>query len=84
MLAKNKSLGSTIGKGLAYLQDTVDVGINWCFRSLKNAQVKEEDPEPWKRNSKKALNVVTRFLGDVGESFYEEYEVMKAKRQKKA
>jgi len=77
-----KNTAKQIGRGLAYIQDTIDVAVSWCFFKLQNTKIPEagEDSASRKGAAKRAANKVMRFFGDLGESFYKEYDKLKSKR----
>lgn len=66
-----------IGKVLAFLQVTVDFVLLYGFHKLKKASssTKGKQSEAGKA-ARKALN----YVGEVGESYYLEYERLKQKR----
>ncbi len=76
------SAAKTIGRGLAYIQDTVDLAVSWGFNKMKKLKVKEEDKSQAASLFKKGLNKTFRFVGELGESFYEEYEKLKQDRNR--
>ena len=85
---KKKSVARSLGKGLAYVQDTLDVIVGWGFKKLKTTRFREDDDEDRldaskAQRAKHAANKVLRFFGDFGDSFYTEYEIMKQKRKNK-
>lgn len=71
-----------IGKGLAYIQDTIDVAVSWGFHKLRTTKIPEHQAEAGtgKAKAKKAANGFLRFFGELGESFYKEYDKLKSKR----
>ena len=78
---KNKNIRPSIllGKGLAHVQDIVDRGFFWGFKTLKSST----------KNSKKEENKLLRyakrvggFVGEAGSEYYKEYESLKTKREK--
>lgn len=80
-------MSENIGVALAQVQDVVDSVIGWGVAKMKS--IPQEDDE--KESSQKTVpeKVVgvgkqgLRFLGQIGVSYYEEYERLKAKKQKK-
>lgn len=79
-----RKIAHSIGKGLAFIQDTFDVIINWGFKKIKTAKIPEKDEdENSKKTAKKVVNRTLGFFGELGDSFYSEYDKRKAKRQKK-
>ena len=78
-----KSLARGIGKTFACLQDTIDVFCSWFFFKLKKFKLNENDRHKGKKFLKKTTNKTLNFLGDVGKSFYEEYEKLKEKKSKR-
>lgn len=83
MSSKKSSVAKGLGKTLAYLQDTIDVAFSWGFHKLKSVKLSEEDSHEGKKKAKKAANKVFHFFGEIGNSFYNEYEKLKSKRFKK-
>ncbi len=79
-MAKN-SAAKTIGKGLAYVQDTLDIAVSWGFNKMKKLKVKEDDKSQAASLFKKGLNKSFHFVGELGESFYDEYEKLKQDRK---
>lgn len=77
-----KNTAKQIGRGLAYIQDTIDVAVSWCFHKLQNTKIPEvtEEERSHKGRAKKAANALMKFFGDLGESFYKEYDKLKSKR----
>lgn len=71
-----------IGKTLAYVQDTFDVAFSWGFRKLKSTKMSVEDTSPARSKAKKAANKIFTFFGELGDSFYSEYEKIKQERSK--
>lgn len=69
-----------IGKALAYIQDTADIAVRYVFFRLKHQKLAEEKPQ---KKFQRATGKVLGFFGEVGDSFYEEYEELKTKRSKK-
>lgn len=82
-MAKKKTAANQIGSVLAHLQDTIDVAVNWGFHKLKKVELNEEDPHPTKSKVKKVANGFFHFFGELGESFYSEYEKIKQDRKSK-
>ena len=76
-------VAKSIGKGLAYIQDTVDVAVGWGFHKLKSTKINTADDNPSKSKAKKVANTVMGFFGELGDSFYSEYEQIKQKRAQK-
>jgi hypothetical protein len=70
-----------IGHFLAQVQDTCDLLAQWGFGKLKSVakQTKKED-HPIKR----AAGKVGSFMGEVGDTFYKEYEKLKQDRENRS
>jgi hypothetical protein len=81
-----KSFAKTIGKGLARVQSFVDDTLDYTFKSMKSAsKPKRADKKDkgWKGKTLRGLKKCGSFLGETGESFYDEYEKIKAKRNER-
>lgn len=76
-------VAKSIGKGLAYIQDTIDVAVGWGFYKLKSTKINTTDDTPSKSKAKKVANAVMGFFGELGDSFYSEYENIKQERSRK-
>ncbi|MBL4694917.1 hypothetical protein JKY72_06135 [Candidatus Gracilibacteria bacterium] len=83
-MAKKKTVAKKIGTGLAKLQSLFDDLLDSGFRKLKKEGKKKvkKDDSP-KGKVKKGLRKTAGFLGEMGESFYDEYEKIKAKKVNK-
>lgn len=85
---KNKEgVAFNLGMVLAYFQDAVDGLMGWTFGKLKDI---EDEAEKNDEEGSKVLVTVKKFgkktlsfIGEVGESFYENYEEIKKKRKRK-
>ena len=74
------SIARKIGKTLAYVQDTADVVLRYGFHKLNSRKPSPQAKQPKvKKVALKALG----FFGEIGETFYQEYEKLKTKRVKK-
>jgi hypothetical protein len=82
-MAKKKTAASHIGTALAHLQDTIDIAVSWGFHKLKKVKLDEEADHPAKSNAKKVATSFFKFYGELGETFYDEYEKLKKDRQSK-
>ncbi len=82
-MAKKKSAAKHIGTALAHLQDTIDIAVTWGFHKLKKVRIDEESDHPAKSKVKKVANGLFRFFGELGETFYDEYEKLKKDHQSK-
>lgn len=85
MAKKNTtSVAQQLGKGLAYLQDTADIVVMWGAKKLKNTEIScKKDAPKAAHTFKKVTNVTLRFFGELGDSFYSEYEKLKNQRHNK-
>lgn len=80
---RRPSSAQQLGKALAYLQDTIDLAVTWGFHRMKKVQVPaSEEIDGAKGWVKLAATKVLRFIGESGESFYDEYELLKKKRSR--
>jgi len=74
-----------IGQTLATLQHLADLALDWGFKKIKRVGespiAKSEEKKPLGVVKKVSLPVL-RFLGTMGESYYDWYEKLKAGRQK--
>ncbi len=76
-----------IGSGFAHLQHAIDGMADAGFRALKKAGTQQKDsprkPEgaAWLRTAKDAGRGTLRFLGEAGESYYQKYDDLKAKKK---
>lgn len=72
-----------IGKGLARFQAFADEVLDFGFKKLKSfSKTKTETPETddLKSSLLKGLKKTAGFFGETGETFFNEYERIKAKR----
>lgn len=87
MEKKDNGVASSIGRGLAHVQSTVDDVLSWGFRGLKKAASKGKTPikddGTIKSKLKRGLKKCAGFLGEVGDSFYKKYEDIKAEKKNK-
>ncbi len=82
--AKGETVPRAIGQTAATLQHLADLFIDWGFRKMKKAGEAPVTPRPQTRTVRAVQKVVRpalRFLGSMGESYYEAYEKLKAKRR---
>ncbi len=80
MLNKKIKVARTAGKGLAFVQDTIDRTVAWGFGKLKDVNTDT------KRDENKIIKVAKQaggFVGEMGSEFYKEYDRLKADREKK-
>ncbi len=75
---KKRSIAKTLGRGLAYFQDTADRIVTFGFKKLKSAGNKKtkKNAHPVQKGAKKTVS----FIGEVGTEFYETYEEIKKER----
>ena len=69
-----------IGSFLAQIQDTCDLLAQWAFGKLKSAS---KDVQKESHPVAKTFGKVGTFLGEVGDTFYKEYERIKSDRKEK-
>lgn len=85
-MPKNNA-AKTVGKILAHIQSTLDDVVKFGFKKIREAGGKEKrfekKPKTPVEKGKVALKKTARFLGQTGESFYTEYEKLKAKKAEK-
>lgn len=75
-----KSLAKRLGAGLARVQALGDDVINLGFRSLKNVG----SGKPKKQGAVgKAMRSTARFLGEMGQEFYQKYDQIKSEKGKR-
>ncbi|MDD5751364.1 MAG: hypothetical protein PHS73_02490 [Candidatus Peribacteraceae bacterium] len=80
---KHETIPRAIGQTAATLQHLTDLVIDWGFRKMKQAgkvPVVEKRGSKTVRTVKTVARPVLSFLGSVGESYYEWYEKLKARR----
>lgn len=82
-MSKKKTAANQIGKVLAHLQDTIDVAVTWGFHKLRKVKINEESEHPAASTAKRVANRLFGFFGELGESFYDEYESIKQSRRSK-
>ncbi len=76
------SIARIIGKTLACLQDMFDIALKWGFAKLKSLKFKGRQGHSKKGIAKNILRKILNFFGELGNSFYMEYERLKQKRSK--
>lgn len=89
-MPKKNQAAQKMGKAFAHLQSLMDDVFAFGFKKIKEVG---EDGTKSSKVSKKPktlgqkgsvfLKKTARFFGQTGESFYKEYEVLKAKKSKK-
>lgn len=79
-----QSVPRAIGQTLATLQHLADLVVDWGFKKLRRAG---EYPLSERKKGNKVLGTVgksaqfvARFLGSVGESYFDWYEKLKARK----
>ncbi|MBU1151656.1 hypothetical protein KJ632_02400 [Patescibacteria group bacterium] len=73
-----KKISTNIGRIFAHLQSVFDELLDFGFKKMKEAGGTEEKKED--SGIKRGAKAVLGFLGDVGESFYDAYEKIKAEK----
>lgn len=74
-----------LGQTFATVQHLTDLVVAWGSRKLKQVG---DQPEPAKSKKgvlptiKRSLRVTARFVGNLGDAYYEWYEKLKARRMK--
>lgn len=79
------SWAKRIGALLANIQSAVDDALQFCFRGLKKAGSTEDevyDPEGGtvEEKLKRGAKTAAKFVGELGDSYYETYEELKKKK----
>lgn len=83
---KKRTIAQKFGKLLAHVQSAFDDLSAWGFSHLKKVgQPKEQEiiDDSLSGQVKRGAKKTAHFLGEMGESFYREYEVIKAKKRSK-
>lgn len=70
-----------IGKGFAHLQDIFDQACLWGFKKLKKIDVHK--PAKTEHPFIKGLRKAGGFLGELGSSYFKEYENIKKRSERK-
>lgn len=74
------NVAKTIGRGFAYLQAIADEVLDMGFKGLKKVS-KNSKKSKNEGTIKKGAKKVAGFVGEVGDSFYDKYEDIKAKKK---
>jgi predicted transcriptional regulator len=84
--SRKRTVATFLGYGLAHVQNIIDGLVDAGFHTLRKAG---ERPIKTKKNerrvisgTKKGLRFTLKFLGDAGESYFDTYGALKAKKQK--
>lgn len=78
-----RDVSRTLGETLATMSHLADLAIDWGFKKMKNVG---EAPVTCGKASyplcyvKRVTQPVLRFIGSMGDAYYEWYEKMKARR----
>ena len=86
-MAKKKSVPASIGKGLAHFQSFIDDVLTIGFKKLKKLESKEKSVKKPKTYGQKAIYYSKKtagFFGEVGESFFKNYENLKVQKKGKS
>jgi hypothetical protein len=75
-----KKISHHIGHILAQVQDTFDLMGQWAFRKIKSVSKKAKKED---HPIKQAIGKAGQFLGEAGDTFYNEYERIKNDRKDK-
>lgn len=81
----SKTIARTFGKFFAHLQAALDDLSEWGFSHLKkagHASKEEELADTLSKKLKKGAKRIAHFFGEMGESFYREYQDIKARKKK--
>ncbi|MBD3330586.1 hypothetical protein GF354_03590 [Candidatus Peregrinibacteria bacterium] len=74
-----------LGKGLAYVQSGLDDIVDFGFKKMReygeDEKVKKKEDPSLKGKVFKGMKAVFGVLGNMGESFYDEYEKIKATKR---
>ena len=79
-----ESVARALGQTFATVQHLTDLVIAWGSRKLKKLG---DQPEPAKTGTgvlllvKHSFRVTARFVGNLGDAYYEWYETLKARRR---
>ncbi len=81
----NASFASKIGRFLAYFQSFADDILDFGFRKMKkHGKIKQKDDTSTVGGKVKfGVKKTASFIGDIGSSFYEKYEEIKADKKKR-
>ncbi|MBP9718649.1 hypothetical protein KBD59_05135, partial [Candidatus Gracilibacteria bacterium] len=86
-MTQKSSFPRKLGSFLAKVQAVVDDVIEFGFKKLKSVNKKPTPPPPPDAKIKDkvihAAHVGAGFIGEAGESYYETYQKIKAKKDKK-
>lgn len=81
---KKRSAAQKFGKFFAHIQSSLDDLSAWGFSHLKKAGESSEEEEitddSVATKIKKGAKKTAHFFGEMGESFYKEYEKLKKKK----
>ncbi|MBU2524695.1 hypothetical protein KKG71_05905 [Patescibacteria group bacterium] len=79
-----KTIAKKVGIILAHFQGAIDDAANFCFKKMEKLgkQKKNEkiETDTVKGKAKYAALKTSKFIGEAGKSFYEEYEELKRKK----
>ena len=81
---KDKPFSHQVGSFLAVIQSTVDDLFEMGFKKLKSIgkakRPPKKDPDSLQSKATEAAHTSAEFLGEVGESFYDQYKKLKSKK----
>jgi hypothetical protein len=86
-MPKKSSVPVSIGKGLAHFQSFVDDVLTIGFKKLKGLESKNKYAKKPKTYGQKAVYYSKKtagFFGEIGESFFKNYENLKVKKKDKS
>jgi hypothetical protein len=82
-IGSGKAWARTIGSAFAHLQHGLDKSAEWGFAKMKDVsstpKKKDTTKNKYLRSSKTIARNTFSFFGQLGESFYNEYEDLKKK-----
>lgn len=79
-LGKASAWAKTIGAGLAVVQNGIDKLAEFGFDKLKKAgssTEKRQPKNPYAKQATKLLGTTITFIGQLGDSYYQNYEELK-------
>lgn len=85
MPRKKKSAAQKVGTVFAHFQSMIDDVSQWAFAKLKDAGSKAKknkikSPETVAEKVKYGAQKTAEFIGETGETFYKEYQKIKAEK----
>lgn len=68
------------GKALAHIQNAIDEGVKFSFRAISYYSNKKSKSQKQQSKPVKYLSKFFKGVGDLGQSYYDEYENIKKKK----